>query len=109
MEENMGYQEINQKLDQIIFLLRIQNKSSLEKEIHNIFSSKEEIGVYDLTDGYSSISDIAQKTSAKKATIGVWWKKWLNFGIAIPGPIRIDRPQKIFTKKEIENLCSFDK
>lgn len=102
MEENNVYQEINQKLDQIIFLLRIHNKPLLEQEINNIFSSAEEIEVYDLTDGYSSIGDIVKKTGAKKATVGQWWKKWLDCGIAIPGPIRNDRPQKIFSKKEIE-------
>ncbi|HOJ00364.1 MAG TPA: hypothetical protein PLL88_01995 [Anaerolineaceae bacterium] len=102
MNENRECKEISRKLDQIIFLLRIQNKSSLENQINNIFSSKEEFEVYDLTDGYSSIDELAEKTLVPRSTIGDWWKKWLDCGITIPGPIRNDRPQKIFSKKEIE-------
>lgn len=101
METNNQFEQLNKKLDLIIFFLKIQNRGNLAKDINSYFDSDQKIEVYELTDGENSTRQIYDLTGVSKDTVSKYWRDWLSVGFVIPGPKRDDRPIKIFPKKEI--------
>jgi hypothetical protein len=93
---------IFQKLDLIIFWLKMVNRESVRTIFKAILDSEQKLKAYSMSDGNNTIEDIMAATGIKsKATISGWWKEWLEKGIVQESQSHGGRKEKIIDLSDL--------
>ena len=86
--------------------LRFLALPSLKKTFEENLTTKEQKGIYGLSDGENSTYDVAKKLRAEGVkvshmTVYNYWKRWFALGIVIPSEKYSGRFKKILDLEEL--------
>lgn len=101
-EESLKLKELKEQTKWLRFLALPNLKKTIEENL----TTKEQKGIYDLSDGKNSTNDIAKKLRAEgikvsHMTVYNYWKRWFAVGIVVPSEEYSGRFKKIIDLKEI--------
>jgi len=74
-------EEINEKLDKILFWLEFIGKKEAKEFIHTILLEPKEIILYQNSDGSQGYRELTEKAKMTEKTIQDCWNKWEKMGI----------------------------
>lgn len=87
--------------------LRFLALPGMKKTIEDNLKTKEQKGIYNLSDGTNSTNDIAKKILAEglkvsHMTVYNYWKRWFALGIVIPSEKYSGRFEKIINLEDLD-------
>ncbi len=103
MTDEQFQTQVLEKLDSLLFWLRLVNHKEAETLLKEILNTEEKILAYKMSDGAHTIEDIMKETGVKsKGTISTWWSEWLAKGLVRESPVHGGRKEKVL------DLSGFD-
>lgn len=84
-----------EKMDEIIFWLRLISLPVLKNTMSQLLDTKEKEEVYSQTDGQKSVREISKGTDVPVATVQRWWTEWSEKGILRDSTKYKGRKQKV--------------
>lgn len=73
---------LNQTQKEISQTLKVLARSECEKRLTHLFKNKDEILIYQLTDGKNTTTEIEKHVPISTQSISKLWQKWEELGIA---------------------------
>lgn len=92
---------ITERLDKIIFWLRISSFSQAQSFFLDQLDTIEKRTAYQHSDGINNVREIAKLSESSPASISRWWSDWEKAGIVRESDAYQGRKQKLIELTEI--------